>query len=118
MDAKKLTKIGLLMMEPEAREERLAALTDGLVIHGDKLAALIDEARDACYVLTNEESKMVDEQQKIKIRWMLTEINGKDIVRNMDPDELVDWVVDLREHKGAFSKAELAETTRAIMGMK
>ena len=42
MDAKLLTRLGLLMMTPEAREERLSSIMQGSRIDCPALAALID----------------------------------------------------------------------------
>ena len=115
MDAKILTRLGLLIMSKETKEKRLAALMDGDDINGPAMAALIDECKDVCYFLTDRDSKAVDEHQKIQIRWMLTEIDGKEIVENMDPDELAAWVFDLRENKTIFSASDLGTIAKVMM---
>lgn len=49
---------------------------------------------------------------------MLTRIKGEDVVRNMDPDELAEWVLDLRKNKTAFSVSDLGTVAKALMGME
>ena len=52
MDVKIMTKLGLLMMDPEAREERLNSLITGNRISCPAVGKLINEARDALYPRT------------------------------------------------------------------
>jgi len=40
-------------------------------------------------------SERVTEQEKIQIRWMLSRINGSEVVKNMNPDELAEWVFEV-----------------------
>lgn len=115
---KVITRMGLVLMEPKVREERLDALMDGAAIDGPAVARLIDDCRDACYALAGRDSEKVSTQQKIQIRWMLTRIKGEDVVRNMDPDELAEWVLDLRKNKTAFSASDLGTVAKALMGME
>lgn len=115
---KVITRMGLVLMEPKVREERLDALMDGAAIQGKEVVRLIDECRDACYALAGRDSEKVSAQQKIQIRWMLTRIKGEDVVRNMDPDELAEWVLDLRKNKTAFSVSDLGTVAKALMGME
>ena len=117
MDVKILTKLGLLMMKPEVREERLGSLINGNKISCPELAALINEARDAMYVLTERESEAITEQDKIRIRWMLTGIDGEDAVKHMNPDELAKWAVELVNGEW-LSTADYGEIVRAIMRME
>ena len=95
---KVITRMGLLMMDAQERNERIAALMTGNAIHCDKVGELIDACKDKCYELTARESEAVSEQEKIKIHWMLTRIDGVKAARGMDPDELAEWVLDLREN--------------------
>ena len=111
-----ITRIGLILMTPEAREERLMKLMDGAVIDAREVAHLIDECRDACYVLTEKDG--ITEEQRIQIRWMLTRIKGEEIVRRMDPDALAEWVVDLVKNRTAFSYEDLAVMAKALMGAR
>ena len=60
----------------------------------------------------------MSEQEKIKIRWMLTRIDGLKAARGMDPDELVEWVLDLRKNETIFSKDDLRKVARAMMKME
>lgn len=112
---KAMTRLGLMLMSPEARDERLDALINDGVIECAEVARLIDEARDAIYVLTDRESEAVDEQQKIQIRWMLTKVKGASVVRNMDKKELAAWVADLRENKTICSTEDLKTVAKAMM---
>lgn len=118
MDAKLLTRLGLLMMTPEAREERLSSIMQGSRIDCPALAALIDECRDSFYVMTDEETENVDEQQKVQIRWMLSRIKGEDVVRSINPNELAEWVVDLVETKGTLGNADFATIAKTMMKME
>ena len=68
------------MMTPEAREERLNSLITGNRISCPAVGKLINEARDALYVLTERDSEAVGEQDKIRIRWMLAKVDGEDAV--------------------------------------
>lgn len=99
------------------REERLSSLISRNQISCPAVAALINEARDACYALTEKESETADEQRRIQIRWMLTEIDGEKAVRSMNPDELAEWVVDLVNGEG-LDAADYGEIVRAIMRME
>ena len=117
MDVKILTKLGLMMMEPKAREERINALISGNQISCPAVAALINEARDAMYILTERESETVTEQDKIRIRWMLTKVDGEKEVQRMNPDELAEWAVELA-NGGVLEAADYKEIVKAIMRME
>ena len=110
-----ITRMGMMLMESEEREERLEGLMTGNIIHCDKIGELIDACKDKCYALTENGSDAVSEQQKIQIRWMITRIDGLEAAQGMDPEELIDWVMDLCENKTAFSKSELGTVAKAIM---
>ena len=117
---KAMTRLGLMLMSSEARNERLDALIDNttngtITVNCNEVARLIDEARDAIYVLTDQESETVDEQEKIKIRWMLTKVKGASVVRNMNEKELAAWVADLRENKTICSTEDLKTVAKAMM---
>ena len=112
---KTMTRLGLMLMTPEVRKERLDVLVDGGTVNCNEVARLIDEARDAIYVLTDQESETVDEQEKIKIRWMLTKVKGASVVRNMNEKELAAWVADLRENKTICSTDDLKTVAKAMM---
>ena len=114
---KVITRMGLLFMDPEERKARLDALMDGNAIHCDKVGELIDACKEKCYELTARESEAVSEQEKIKIRWMLTRIDGLKAARQMEPDELAEWVLDLRKNGTAFSSDDLGKVAKAMMKM-
>ena len=117
MDVKILTKLGLLMMEPKAREEWINALISGNRISCPAVAKLINDARDAMYVLTERESEAVTEQDRIRIRWMLTKVDGEKEVQRMNPDELAAWAVEL-VNGGGLDAADYREIIGAIMRME
>ena len=112
---KVITRLGLILMEPEKRNKLLAELIESKTLRGDKVAELIDECKSQCYEFSFRDSEAVGESEKVRIRWMLMNINGKDVVRNMDPDELAEWVLDLRENGTAFSTEDLAKVARAML---
>lgn len=115
---KVITRMGLLFMDPEERKARLDALMDGNAIHCDKVGELIDACKDRCYQLTQGESHTISEAEIIQIRWMLTRIDGLKEARRMNPDELAEWVLDLRENGTAFSTADLRKVAGAMMKME
>ena len=112
---KVITRMGLLMMDAKERNERIAALMTDNAIHCDKVGELINACKDKCYELTQGESHAVSEAEKIQIRWMLTKIDGAKEARRMDPDELAEWVLDLRENGTAFSPEDLWKVAKAMM---
>ena len=63
-------------------------------------------------------SERVTEQEKIQIRWMLSRINGSEVVKNMNPDELAEWVMDLKENGTEFSLSDMATIAGAMMRRK
>jgi hypothetical protein len=115
---KVITRMGLLFMDPKERKERLDALIDGNAIHCDKVGELIDACKEKCYELTQNGSQAVSEAEKIKIRWMLTRIDGLKEARSMDPDELAEWVFDLRKNGTIFSSDDLGTVAKAMMKME
>lgn len=115
---KVITRMGLLFMDPEERKERIGALMDGNAIHCDKVGELIDACKEKCYELTQNGSQAVSEAEKTQIRWMLTRISGMKAARGMDPDELAEWVLDLRKNGTAFSSSDLSTIARAMMKME
>ena len=114
---KVITRLGLILMEPERREQILAELIDGNTINLPAVADLIDECKSQCYAFSFRESEAVSEHEKVRIRWMLSRIDGTKAVKNMNPDELAEWVLDLKEHGTAFSTEDLGKVARAMMGM-
>ncbi|MBQ9010545.1 MAG: hypothetical protein IJ088_14655 [Clostridia bacterium] len=115
---KVMTKCGLMFMSKEERENWLDALMTDNVIHPDKVAELIDASKEIINGLTFRETKAVTEEEKDNIRWLLKRINGKDVVRKMKPDELADWVADLRENGTDFSPSDLGVVAKALMSGK
>ena len=114
---KVITRLGLILMERERREQMLAELIEGKTLRGDKVAALIDECKSQCYEFSFRDSEAVGESEKVRIRWMFSRIDGKKAVKNMNPDELAEWVLDMRKNGTAFSAEDLGKVARAMMGM-
>ena len=108
---KVLIRFGLMGMDSKTREEKLNEVIQGNRISGSVLAKLIDECLDICYNLTEREG--VDEYQKIQIRWMLERIDGKEAVYNMDPEEIVELVLDLKQE--CFTSEELKTIVKSVM---
>ena len=115
---KVLTRMGLMMMDPETRRERLDGIMDGSHIHCDKVIEMVEACKEKCYELTSGESESFSEKEKIKIRWMLTRINAEEAVRNMNPDELAKWVRDLRENGPAFSSSDFAKVAKVLIRLE
>ena len=117
MDIKIITKFGWSMMTEETRDELMSRVIRGNEIDAAALVALINECRDACYKITEREVDHITEQQKVQIRWMLTKISGEEAVQLMTPDEVVDFIMDLKSgvNYSFFEKVAIAE---AIMGME
>lgn len=98
-------------MDPETRKEKLNEVIQGNNISGSALAKLIDECLDICYKLTEREG--LDETQKIQIRWMLERIDGQEAVYSMDPEEIVEMALDLKD--GRFTGEELKAIVKSVM---
>ena len=112
---KEITKLGLMTMPGEKREELLCELVERNRISFPAMANLINAARDACYEMVDGEG---NEMERIRVRWMLSNINGDEIVRSMDPDELVEWAVSLKRNGARMTADEYTEIVRAIMKME
>ena len=115
---KLITRFGLMLMEPEERQDWINSLVTGKVIDCKAVGELIDTCKKKCYELTQAGSDAVSEQEKIQIRWMLTKVNGLQETRSMDPEELAEWVVDLRENGTMFSSSDLVMVAKAMMRRK
>ena len=128
---KVLTKLGLMFIPPEEREARLKELMEGNTINGPALARLIDDCLKNCYEMTEntgteentgaeenekqneKQNKKVSEHEKIQIRWMLQNIDGRKAVANMEPEEVYDFVKSVRSDR--FSTSELLTVAKAMM---
>lgn len=108
-------------MKPEERETRLKDLMEGNTINGPALAKLIDDCIRNCYELTEntgaeeneKQNKKVSEHEKVQIRWMLQEIDGKQAVANTEPEEAYDFVKSMRSDR--FSTGELMTVAKSMM---
>ena len=112
---KEITGLGLMVMPEEKREELLCKLVERNRISLPAMVDLINAARDACYEMVDGEG---NEMERIRARWMLSDIDGEEIVRSMDPDELVEWAVSLERNGARMTADEYAEIVRAIMKME
>ena len=99
-------------MTEEARKERLervvsragrgvdmkSAMNTVSTIDGQALAALINECRDALRLLVEEgNATVVSQEQLNEVNSMLASIDGKKAVAGMDPEALVELVMEYRE---------------------
>ena len=82
-------ELGLLLMRPNVRRDRLNGLMEGNTIHADKVAALLDE----CKVSLLDFVKEKDET----IKAMLEKIDGKTVVAMSTGDDLAEWVMGIQE---------------------
>ena len=122
---KVMTKLGLMFIPPEERETRLEDLMEGNTINGPTLAKLIDDCIRNCYELTEntgaeenekqneKQNKKVSEHEKVQIRWMLQNIDGRKAVANMEPEEVYDFVKSMRSDR--FSTSELLTVAKSMM---
>ena len=110
-----ITRLGLMIMPEKKREELLCKLVERNRISLPAMVDLINAARHACY-------EMIDgagnKMERIRVRWMLSDIDGEEIIRSMDPDELAEWAVSLKENGASMTADEYAEIVRAIMKME
>ena len=92
---KRITGIGLSLMKPDVQRERMNAIFSAAdTINGPALAQLIDECRTAAGMfLGNHTGEQAD-----MIRDLLAQTDGKQIVANMDTDEDIAWLLELREN--------------------
>lgn len=105
----KILGLGLSLMTEEARNERLERVVAGgegkTTIDGQALAALIDKCRDALRLLvegnvtavSKEQLDAVNSEKLNEVKSLLTSIDGKKVVASMEPDALVELVVEYRE---------------------
>ncbi len=103
-----------MVMQEEKREELLCEL-----VERNRIFPCDGESdqhgRDACYEMVDGEG---NEMKKIRVRWMLSDIDGEEIVGSMDPDELAEWAVSLKENGASMTADEYAGIVRAIMKME
>ena len=84
-------ELGLLLMRPNVRRDRLNGLMEGNTIHADKVAALLDE----CKVSLLDFAEKHEETETIKA--MLEKIDGKTVVAMSTGDDLAEWVMGIQE---------------------
>ena len=105
----KILGLGLSLMTEEARNEwleRVVVPTDKMTtINGQAFAALIDECRDALRLLvegnvtvvSKEQLDAVNSEKMNEVKSLLASIDGKKAVASMEPDALVELVMEYRE---------------------
>lgn len=98
----KILGLGLSLMTEEAQKERMervvAPTNTMTTIDGQALAALIDECRDGLRLLVEEGNATTLPQEKLnEVMSMLESIDGKKAVASMEPDALVELVMEYRE---------------------
>ena len=105
----KILGLGLSLMTEEARNERLERVVTPkdtmTTIDGQAFAALIDECRDALRLLvegnvtvvSKEQLDAVNSEKMNEVKSLLASIDGKKAVASMEPDALVELVMEYRE---------------------
>lgn len=105
----KILGLGFSLMTEEARKGRMERVVRGVdmkstmntkttTIDGQAFAELIDECRDALRLLAEEgNTTAVSQEQLNEANAMLASIDGKKAVASMDPDALVELVMEYRE---------------------
>jgi len=105
----KILGLGLSLMTEEARKERLERVVTPkdtmTTIDGQAFAALIDECRDALRLLvegnvtavSKEQLDAVNSEKLNEVKSLLASIDGKKAVASMEPDALVELVMEYRE---------------------
>lgn len=105
----KILGLGLSLMTEEARNERLERVVTPkdtmTTIDGQAFAALIDECRDALRLLvegnvtavSKEQLDAVNSEKLNEVKSLLASIDGKKAVASMEPDALVELVMEYRE---------------------
>ena len=85
---KRVVELGLTMMRPNVKEERIAGLIKDGVVDGTALAAHIDE----CKMVWSDFLEKNDDDQNDTIRTQLEKIDGMKVAAASDPDDLVEWI--------------------------
>ena len=93
---KRITGIGLSLMNPDAQKERLSRVFNSNgEISGPALAELIDECKTSAALFLSKHSGIAEDEGTITE--MLEKTDGKQIVANMDREEDVQWLLELKE---------------------
>ena len=92
---KRITGIGLSLMNPDAQRERVSRVFDGNTINGPALAQLIDECKAAAGAFLEKNS--TNDEQKNMITEILRQTDGKQIAANIADETDIDWLLELRE---------------------
>ena len=85
---KRVVELGLTMMRPNVKEERIAGVIKDGAVDGTALAALIDE----CKTVWSDFLEKNENDQNDTIRTQLEKIDGMKAVAASDPDDLVEWI--------------------------
>lgn len=110
----KILGLGFSLMTEDARKNRMERVVRSVdmkstssntvtTIDGQALAALIDECRDALRLLVEEGNVTTQPCEKLdcekldEVKSLLESIDGKKAVASMDPDALVELVMEYRE---------------------
>lgn len=99
----KILGLGLSLMTEDARKERMERVVRSVegktaTIDSQAFAELIDECRDALRLLVEEgNATSLSQEQLNEVNSMLASIDGKKAVASMDPEALVELVMEYRE---------------------
>ena len=93
---KRITGIGLSLMSPDAQKERISRVFNSNgEISGPALAELIDECKTSAALFLSKHSGIAEDEGTITE--ILEKTDGKQIVANMDREEDVQWLLELKE---------------------
>lgn len=91
----RILTLGMAMLTPEVRKERIERVIEGRKVNGSVLASLIDECKVGLSLFVDKYKQKVE--NIIEIQTMLEEIDGKTAVASADPDELVEVILELKK---------------------
>ena len=95
---KRITGIGLSLMSPDAQKERISRVFNSNgEISGPALAELIDECKTSAALFLSKHSGILGAEDEGTITEILEKTDGKQIVANMDGEEDVQWLLELKE---------------------
>lgn len=95
---KRITGIGLSLMNPDAQKERMSRVFNSSgEISGPALAELIDECKNAAGAFLSKHSGILGAEDEGTITELLGQTDGKQIVANMADETDAAWLLEMRE---------------------
>ena len=93
---KRVTEIGFMLMSQKARAERMEGVVNGSTINAGALANLINECTASAGAFVEKNDDRVKSEDAELINSLLGRIDAEKVVSSVDPDELTEWVLDLK----------------------